>query len=77
MSNHESHFWLLCNSVNWIVAENPLYTYSSSDLNSTNILLLELDIFFVSQLLPKDGQDLGPKSGPLNLDIKCECPRRS
>ena len=76
ISTHDSHFWL-CNLVNWIVAENPLNTILSSDLNSTNILLLELDRIFFSQLLPSDGQDLGPTSGPVNLDINVKCPRRS
>ena len=47
-------------------AENPLYSTKSSDLNSTVILFVEVDIIFLFQLL-KANSDLGPSSGP----VKC------
>ena len=49
-------------------AENPVCSIKSSDLNSTIILFPELEIIFLTQLLCVYW-DLGPKSGPDNLDI--------
>ena len=54
-------------------AENPVYSSKLSDLNSTIILFLELEIIFLSQLLTAD-RDLGPLSEPVILDNNVEFP---
>ena len=57
-----------------MLRENPEASNVSSDLNSTIILLVEPEIIFFSQLLIAD---LGPASGPDNLDINFVFPTRS
>ena len=51
-----------------MLRENPVNSNVSSDLNSTIILLVEPEMIFFSQLL-KAACELGPESGPDNLDI--------
>ena len=59
-----------------MLRENPVDCDESSDLNSTIILLDELEMTFFSQWLLACF-DLGPASGPDNLDINFVFPSRS
>ena len=56
-------------------AENPINSKTASDLNSTNMLLLELEIIFFCQWLKEEydcGPDFGPKCGPFKVAINLE-----
>ena len=59
-----------------MLRENPVDSNVLSDLNSIIILLDEPEIDFFSQLLWANF-DLGPVSGPDNLDINFVFPSRS
>ena len=59
-----------------MLAENPLYSYESSDWNSIIILFAVLDMIFLFQLLRVDS-DLGPKSGPVKYASKARLPAES
>ena len=59
-----------------MLAENPLYSYESSDLNSIIILFAVLDMIFLFQLLRIDS-DLGPTSEPVKYAIKLRFPVES
>ena len=51
-----------------MLAENPLYSKESSDLNSMFIWFVDTEMIFFSQLLV-DFTDLGPASGPVKYAI--------
>ena len=57
-------------------AENPLYSIVSSDMNSTSILLVEIDMTFLCQLL-KAFSYLGPASGPVKCATNVRFPLES
>ena len=56
-----------------MVAENPVYSKSLPDMNSTSIFLEEMAITFSSQLLPASC-DFGPLSGPDSFAINFGLP---
>ena len=54
-------------------AENPILSIMSSELNSTSMLLLELEMIFFCQR-ENSNSDFGPRSGFFSLAVTIKFP---